>query len=67
MEDIMIKAQSFSEARKFFAKRYHKIWIPIRIWESNLFRFVEVEDIEPQQKDIDYNMAENKFTKSSLN
>lgn len=66
MDDILIRAQSFSDARKIFAKRFHKIWIPIRIWESSLFRFVEVEDIKPQQKDIDYNKAEKKFDKSSL-
>lgn len=67
MEEIMIKAQSFSEARKIFAKRFRKTWVPIRIWESSLFRFVDIEDIEPKQKDIDYNKAEKKFKKSSTN
>ena len=67
MEEIMIRAQSFSEARKLLAKRFHKVWIPIRIWESSIFRFVDIQEIKPQQNDIDYNNAEKKFNKSSNN
>lgn len=67
MEDIMIRAKSFSDARKSLAQRFHKNWIPIRIWESNVFRFVDIDDIVPKHKDIDYNKIIKKLKKSITN
>ena len=67
MEDIMIRATSFQDARKILAKRFHKVWIPIRIGESCVFRFVELEDITIQQKDINYIKAEKKHKSSWIN
>lgn len=64
MEEIMIRATSFSNARDILAKRFHKIWIPIRIWESMVYRFVALEDMVSTPKDINYKRAEKKFKKS---
>ena len=67
MEEIMIRAQSFGEARTLLSKRFYKVWIPIRVWESNVFRFVDIIDIEPQQKDINYIKAQNKYESTKNN
>lgn len=64
MEEIMIRATSFANARLLLAKRFHKTWVPIRVWESSVFRFINVRDIEQQQKDIDYIKAEKKYKSS---
>lgn len=67
MEEIMIRAQSFSEARTLLAKRFHKVWIPIRIGESSIFRFINVEDIEKKQNDINYIKAQKKYESTKNN
>ena len=61
MEDIMIKAQSFQEAIQLLSKRFHKTWIPIRIGESSVFRFVDIKNIEPIQRDINYIKVQKKI------
>ena len=61
----MIRATSFSNARDILAKRFRKIWIPIRIWESMVYRFIALEDIVTTHKDINYKRAEKKFKESS--
>lgn len=65
MEEIIIRANSFAEARKLLAKRFKKTGIPIRIGESSVYRFVQMENLVTTQKDIDYERAEKKFNKSS--
>lgn len=65
MDDIMIRAKDFTEARKLLAIRYHKNWIPIRIWDSMVYRFIDMDNIVPKQKDLDYDKVIRKLKKSS--
>lgn len=67
MNIVYVRAKSFQDARRKLAKDHFEEWTPIRIDDTDLYKFVNPVRKKPLEKELNINKVMKKYKDFLLN